>query len=408
MIYPLSIVNDLSNSLKTILTVSFFEYFFLLSLLRFSKMSSGRGSNNTLVSAKIAKAIPLLDHSSAPLRSKSAAVPATASSPNKSRALKLLEKEELTAKKSRLESLLSHQFVGKYGTKSTNSAINAFINSRIHSFVSGYNNIQETEPHLPELEKEIAAQTEEMKKDIKQAKSSRNSRGGDNRDDSLSGVTGNNSQYTTEGGLKTLRDLTITSNPRVNGQWPIINALMKIDEEEAKQREIRAKQAKQQRFKEDLEKQISDHETLQKKKVQEKQESLYLARKEADEAEREKQRIRQAKEEFFAKEKQLKLQQIEEIKNAKDKEKQMKIFAEKLEMEKAKKLAEEEDQKKHFLKEKQKRQQDLLLLENEKNKELKHQQLLEKQAYEKKLTEEYEYAFFLSFFLSFIPSFSYS
>ena len=59
-------------------------------------------------------------------------------------------------------------------------------------------------------------------------------------------------------------------------------------------------------------------------------------------------------------------------------------------MERAKQLAKEEEDYKQQLKLKQKHQQDLLLLENEKNKELKQKQLLERQAYEKKLNDEYE------------------
>lgn len=337
--------------------------------------------------AKITKAINLIE----PLRSKTASEPPTPSNPTKRHAMKLLEREEQNAKKSRLESLLTHQYIGKFGTKAPQSAINSYITARIHQFVSSYDNIHDTEADLPSLEEEIAQRTHELKHEIRQAKESSRSSAQASRSTSFKeGNPDSNQANTMNMGMKTLRDLAHSDNPKVNSQWPIINALLKIDEEEQKQQEVRQKLMKQEKFKQILDEQLSYQEKEKQRKELERLELRRLADIEAENAKNDKILTKQKLDDSLRKEREIRLIQIEENKFLKEKEKQMKIYAEKLEMERAKQLAKEEEDYKQQLKLKQKHQQDLLLLENEKNKELKQKQLLERQAYEKKLNDEYE------------------
>jgi hypothetical protein len=337
-------------------------------------------------SNKIARALNIIE----PIRSKSSSLETDrlkAESPNKAKAVRLLEREENQAKKSRLESLLCHQFIGKFGTKMPQSAINSFITARVHVFVSSYDSVRDTEPYLDDLEKEIRAKTNELKQEIRIVKNSARSENPDQLH--FSGMNSGRFDKTSEN-LKTIKELAGSEGAKGNQQFSIINALMKIDEEEEKKKEQRDRISKQHQFKQGLDQQLSHQEQLKQQKERERNQQLENVRREQEKLEMEKQLNRHKKEEMFVRERESRLSQIEEVRMAKEKEKRMKIMAEQVEMERAKEFENDEVVKKLKQKEKQKQAQEQLLMENERNKELKHQQLLEKQAYEKKLTEEYE------------------
>lgn len=85
-------------------------------------------------------------------------------------ALSLLQREDENDKKGRLESLLHHQFIDKYGVKQAHSEVNSAIRECIREFVGSFVNARDAEPAIPQLEAEIRSKTDAMKNAIRDAK----------------------------------------------------------------------------------------------------------------------------------------------------------------------------------------------------------------------------------------------
>lgn len=82
-------------------------------------------------------------------------------------AMKMLKREELNAKRSRLEALLSQQFIAKYGGKRGGGArVNAFIKSTISDFLHHFTDMDAAESMIDNLEAKIREVTHKMREDI--------------------------------------------------------------------------------------------------------------------------------------------------------------------------------------------------------------------------------------------------
>lgn len=82
-------------------------------------------------------------------------------------AMKMLKREELNAKRSRLEALLSQQFIAKYGGKRGGGArVNSFIKSTISDFLHHFTDMDVAEGMIDNLEAKIREVTQKMREDI--------------------------------------------------------------------------------------------------------------------------------------------------------------------------------------------------------------------------------------------------
>lgn len=324
-----------------------------------------------------------------PLKSSSVLSPEQLHSKTQRNALNLLEREERNAKRSRLSSLLLHQFTAKYGTKNPGSMVNSFIKQAVDEFIDAYVNVHDAEPHIPKLEREIKEEAERIRETIKEARRMETSTfsktdihehpASSGKNSAGKGLSNPSTERT-----KRLEDFT-------DNQWPVINALLTVTEEEQTRREKQAAASKKAQFRQVLDVQLATHRQLEEQKQAEKQKISETMKqiKQTYEQEMEAQRI--AREEKLRKERELRLQQIEEQKQRREHERQMKIAQEKSEMARAKRLSEEEEARKQSAKERQKQAQDALLQENEYNRQIKASIMKERQEYEKRVAEEYEY-----------------
>ncbi len=299
-------------------------------------------------------------------------------------AMEVMQREERNAKKSRLEALLVQQFCGKYGTKQANSSINNAIRSTITEFLEGFVNVNDAEKQVARLENEVRQVAESIKEDVRQRRlqSQMDSRGQEENSRPSTNQHGFYSQnQLNEEKVKLLKSV----------EWPLVNAVVStVTEEEKKRKETAELNMKKLNFKSKLDEQINYKAKLKEDHLKEKNSALAVIQTDLAVYEDEIARKKREKEEKFRSEREMRLRQIEENKSIRDQERQMKIAQEQYEMARARRLAEEEEEQKRALREKQKRNQDLLFIENEHNKKLKEQALREKQAYEKKLNEDYE------------------
>ena len=79
---------------------------------------------------------------------------------------KLLKREEMIGKKSRVESVLVQQYVSKYGSKASSSKINAFIRASVQRLLQEAENDIITDDSLEALEMDIKEYSERIKDEI--------------------------------------------------------------------------------------------------------------------------------------------------------------------------------------------------------------------------------------------------
>lgn len=82
-------------------------------------------------------------------------------------AYNMLKREELNAKKNRLQCLLEQQYISRYGSKQAKSEINGYIKTTIRRFIDSHPSVHAAEGALPELEGEIREVCNKMKAEIK-------------------------------------------------------------------------------------------------------------------------------------------------------------------------------------------------------------------------------------------------
>jgi hypothetical protein len=303
-------------------------------------------------------------------------------------ALLLLKKEEANAKRGRLECLLQQQFCYKYGTKSKSSDVNEYIQNEIKQFVISYDDLNAVEANIDQLEHSIRENVTR----IKEAK--RTSRQQESRDKQLPRLTVAKLGYERSDISHFKENGDDVSPPLMRkieeNQWPVINAILAVSDEQKNRIEKQKELERKQRFQQDLHQQIETNKERVKIAQEEKQLLLQRNRLNYETYERDMEQMRQNKIEKFHMEKQMRELQIEENKLVKERERQLRIAQERAEMLRAKKLAEDEEEVKWQAKQRQKAMQDALLVENEHNKKIKAEALRERQEYEKKLNKDYE------------------
>jgi hypothetical protein len=293
-------------------------------------------------------------------------------------AFNLLQKEEVNVKKNRMECLLVQQFIGKYGSKNPHSDVNDFIKKTIRQFVNSYDNIIQAESMLGSLEsqiKDIVAtmkQTRKTKKENEVLEARVNSR-----------QNGNTPIERVKSGTKPTQNID-------ENQWPVINAILALSDEQRNQQAERAKEAKQIKFQQDLERQISENKKKAAIDRAEKAVALQTNKQNLALYEHDVADMRHRKEDNFKAERTMRELQIEENKRQREKEREQRIKQEQAEMARSRRLEMEEEELKRHKREEQKHAQDLLYEENERNKAIKAEAQREKQNYETKLNRDYE------------------
>lgn len=295
----------------------------------------------------------------------------------------LLQREEQNGKRSRLESLLTQQFIGKYGTKQPTSSINNFIKSTVSDFVYSYDNVKVAESMIESLEAQIREITvgmksksafEKEKMQLGQAASRRGSRQDDGSDnsDSFSGTHAGNSR------------------PEAQPSWAMLNAVLA---EEAETTELKKREKAEQdkiKFRLELDKQ---RETVRERNSfvsLEKKSAFEMVKQAKETYEADQARLKERNSARFVVERELRLKQIADNQTIREKERQLQILQEKMDMARSRRLAEEEQELVKLKKEEQKRAQDRLVEENEINKAVKAEALKKQWEYEAKLNRDYE------------------
>lgn len=135
-------------------------------------------------------------------------------------ALKILNKEELSSKKSRLECLLIQQFLPKYGSEKVPN-LNDQIRRIIKEYLDSFNDVLQAEAMISVLEKQIKDTSSKIKNEYKLKLNLLSTPVDTAREES---------NGTNHGSRKGYRS-AIPRNDDEN-KWPIIQAILAVSEEE--------------------------------------------------------------------------------------------------------------------------------------------------------------------------------
>jgi hypothetical protein len=291
-------------------------------------------------------------------------------------ALHLLQQEEKNAVCSRLESLLQQQFLRKYGSKNPSSQINMAIRSNIKEFLASHEDIREAEARIGYLEQTIKETVSAMKSTIMRNKMQR----AESKSAPQVPRIGSGAAL-----LNGHQDADLDAN-----RWPVVNAIMLVEAEQKRLKEEEDSRLKQQRYQDELSRQIRLNEDAKQRAKEQKERDMQNVQKTLSAYEQEQLRLKVEKEERHRQEREMREAQIEENKRQKDRERQSRIAQEQGEIARARRIVQEEEEERRQMKLRQKQAQDDLKIENEHNKALKADALRERQNYEKKLNADYE------------------
>lgn len=306
----------------------------------------------------------------------------TTATPKLQRARQILEREESNAKRSRLESMLVQQYVGKFGSRNPNSKVNQVIKNCVRGLLSDYGD-DISNAQLDSIERKVREVAQYAKEDI------------------LTGIEEEKMQKTREEQQIRAERMAKTHNSAAQGsveeerncelnQWAVVNAMMAINDKEDRQKEQRKLQERKINFKKDLDRQVQMREAQQAEIQAKKKQELQAVASAYEEYKKEEVQAKHERDAKLLVERELKMQQIQENKIRIAKEREAKIAQERREMERAKNLQLEEARRIAEKKEREKRQMDVVKLENETNKAIKAEQKREQAEYEKKLNSDYE------------------
>ena len=280
-------------------------------------------------------------------------------------AMHLLQREELNAKRSRLEALLTQQFIAKYGSKrGGGQRVNSFIRSTISDFLHHYTDMKQAEDQIDTLEASIRETVNKMRQDIVTAKQS--ARNEDLRQQELQLELERNRSRGTSGHIE-------TQSASVEPSWALLNAL-KVTEaqekEDAKRKDMLEKRAK---YKVELDAQRDHLRSTRVDLGAVKAKELEVNNKIAEEYAADLARKAQEKKEKGARERELRQLQIDANNQKREQERQMKILAEQADMARSRRLAAEEEAAVQKKKELDALRVERIKLENERNKALKEE-----------------------------------
>jgi hypothetical protein len=306
-----------------------------------------------------------------------------------------LEREEANARRSRMESLLTQQFIGKYGSKAPNSRINSFIKATVHDFLHSYNNMNVAESMIETLESQIAEITTNMKSEINQVRSdSRQQEQLQRQQDQLqlklqqqSKDQKNNQQSNSR---RNSGAIAVDAQGNLEPSWAMLNAISAAEQEakEAEKKRVAAMRAE--KYKHDLDAQRDSLRNRDSKDTQDKRDQHAINVRVAAEYEAENASKREARKMKGTMEREMRMQQIEYNEMLRSKEKQMKIMAEQADMARSRRLAQAEAEAVQAKKEAGARAVEKVKEENEENKRLKEIARQKQWEYEAKLNKDYE------------------
>jgi len=304
-------------------------------------------------------------------------------------AFTLLQREEQNGRRSRLESLLKQQFIGKYGSKQPSSSINTFIKSTVTDFVYSYENVSVAESMIESLESQIREITQNMRAKLRRGGEGDGGEGGNAEGGSGPGRRGSRgaggAEYPGQSGLGGPH-----SPSNVAPSWALLNAVLA---EEAESKEVKKREKAEQdklKFRTELDKQRASVQQRNAVVELEKMSAFEMVKAAKEAHEKEMAAKKEQKDAKFLVERELRLKQIADNQTIREKEKQLKIMQEKMDMARSRRLAEEEQELLKLKKEEQKRAQDRLVEENEVNKAVKAEALKKQWEYEARLNKEYE------------------
>lgn len=293
-------------------------------------------------------------------------------------ALSILKNEERTAIRSRIEWLLTQQFVKKYGSRKADSDLNKNIKTKVAELVDKFDNIKGVESAVDLIELEVKDYVNTYKAQIMKLKALSNGTDADSSGDKVDKLKLTNANFSTN---------TTNIDSR---QWPVINAIITLTAEEKVRQEEQEKKRAVNRYQEELTLQIEKNKLRKKEELVSEMKYHKAVQDSQSQYEQEMAEKKAALEEAFRSERLSKLQQIEDKKRLKEKERQYRIAIEQAEMARARRVALEEEEERRLEKERMKAAQDELKIENEKNKAMKLEALIRQQNYDKKLNADYE------------------
>jgi len=309
-------------------------------------------------------------------------------------ALKLLEREEENARRSRMLSLLTQQFIGKYGSKAPSSRINQFIKATLSDFLNSYSNMTVAESMIESMESQIKEITDKMKNEINQVRSdSRQEQALQRQQEQLklkliaqNKAQANNSSRRPSVGEVKLDAAGMTVEP----SWAMLNAIAAA-EAEAKEREKQVKKERAaQQYKRDLDAQRDARCSINNRHDQDKREQHAINLKIKADFERDQEEKARKAVIFKAQEREMRTTQIEYNETLRAKEKQLKILAEQGDMARSRRLAQAEAEAVQSKKEMAALAVERVKAENEENKRLKAVAKQKQWEHEAKLNQDYE------------------
>ena len=305
-------------------------------------------------------------------------------------AFSLLQREEQNAKKSRLESLLTQQFIGKYGSKQSNSPINSFIKSTVTDFVYSYASVAIAESMIESLESQIREITASMRQKLQVARKERATEAAQASSSFSSSSSSSSSSSMQAGNGARGRDDPRQREPVPDPSWALLNAVLAQEAEEKERQKAQSAEQAKLKFRVELDKQRASVAQRETQVEAEKASAFEMVKRAKEQYELDQARVREKKERVFVVEREMRLKQIEENKARAEQERQIKILQEKVDMARARRMQEEELELARLKKEEQKRAQDRLVEENEANKAIKSEMVQKQWEAEKRMNKEYE------------------
>lgn len=262
--------------------------------------------------------------------------------------------------------------IGKYGSRSPQSAINALIQKNVEDFISSrVHDGAPIESSLQQLEQQVKEVTTILKRELsmKKAQMERLKREGDRtKYDGFSNQEESDRMKRSFGYRSQDLDGIVNTN-----NWGIINAALALQDEEKARKEKQDALSRKEKFRQELNAQKAAIEYKRMADEEAKKKDFASVTTATASFEQEKLQNWSKKVNQHAHQRTLIEAQIERRKLDREREREQKIYAEQRDMERSRLLAEAEEEKIRIKKEQQKKIQDRLIEDNEKNKKLKEE-----------------------------------
>lgn len=222
-------------------------------------------------------------------------------------ALSILKNEERTAVRSRIEWLLTQQFVKKYGSRKADSELNKKIKVKVAELVDKFDNIKGVESAVDLIELEVKDFVNTCKAEIMKLKALSNGTDADCGSDKVDKLKLTNANYSSGA-------TNIDSR-----QWPVINAIITLTAEEKARQEEQEKRRAVNRYQEELTLQIEKNKLRKREEQVVEQKYHKIVQDSQSQYEQEMSEKKAVLDEAFRSERLSKLQQIEEKKRMREK-----------------------------------------------------------------------------------------